>query len=170
MKILIETIPHGDQRYPTVGDWQWKKPHVYGPSRVGHGEGQCIYCLGTNRENAVIDKLPGQEGGCPCRLDADLHIKVSQMSDWRYEVLVGLHEAIEALLCKQAGVDEAQVDNFDLGWEDNRVMGQESYSEPGNHPNAPYHRQHQFATAVENALALELDVNWSTYEAEVDSL
>lgn len=23
MKIIIETIPHDQQRYPTVGDWQW---------------------------------------------------------------------------------------------------------------------------------------------------
>jgi hypothetical protein len=29
-------------------------PHEYGPSRVGHGEAQCIHCLGTNRENAII--------------------------------------------------------------------------------------------------------------------
>lgn len=26
MKITIETINHHDQRYPTVGDWQWKAP------------------------------------------------------------------------------------------------------------------------------------------------
>lgn len=24
MKITIETIPHTEQRYPTVGDWQWQ--------------------------------------------------------------------------------------------------------------------------------------------------
>lgn len=29
-------------------------PHEYGPSQVGHGEAQCKWCLGTNRENAVI--------------------------------------------------------------------------------------------------------------------
>ncbi len=26
MKITIETIPHDQQRYPTVGDWQWTGP------------------------------------------------------------------------------------------------------------------------------------------------
>jgi hypothetical protein len=25
MRILIDTIPHEDQRYPTVGDWQFTK-------------------------------------------------------------------------------------------------------------------------------------------------
>ena len=29
-------------------------PHEYGPSRVGHGDAQCKWCLGTNRENAII--------------------------------------------------------------------------------------------------------------------
>jgi hypothetical protein len=29
-------------------------PHEYGPSRVGHGEAQCKWCHGTNRENAII--------------------------------------------------------------------------------------------------------------------
>lgn len=29
-------------------------PHKYGPSNVGHGETQCVYCYGTNRENAII--------------------------------------------------------------------------------------------------------------------
>ena len=29
-------------------------PYQYGPSRVGHGEAQCVWCLGTNRENAII--------------------------------------------------------------------------------------------------------------------
>lgn len=28
--------------------------HTWGPSRVGHGELQCTYCLITNREAAVI--------------------------------------------------------------------------------------------------------------------
>lgn len=29
-------------------------PHEYGPSFVGHGEAQCKWCFGTNRENAII--------------------------------------------------------------------------------------------------------------------
>ncbi len=31
-----------------------KVPHEYGPSKVGHGEAQCKWCFGTNRENAII--------------------------------------------------------------------------------------------------------------------
>src|SRR5215467_14962981 len=32
--------------------------------------------------------------------DGSLHITVARMSDRRYEFLVGLHELVEALLCK----------------------------------------------------------------------
>lgn len=31
-----------------------KRRHQWGPSRVGHGEQQCVHCLITNREAAVI--------------------------------------------------------------------------------------------------------------------
>jgi hypothetical protein len=48
------------------------------------------------------------------RLKPDgLHILVSRMSDQHYEFLVGMHEAIEAYLCKQAGISQAAVDRFD---------------------------------------------------------
>jgi hypothetical protein len=39
---------------PTQSEAQPAVPHEYGPSRVGHGEAQCKWCLGTNRENAII--------------------------------------------------------------------------------------------------------------------
>lgn len=32
-------------------------PHEWKPSTLGHGETQCIYCLATNREIAVIGDL-----------------------------------------------------------------------------------------------------------------
>ena len=96
-----------------------------------------------------------------------LHIFVSQMSDQRYEFLVGMHEAIEAYLCKQAGVSQAAVDKFDEAFERRRKPGNDS--EPGDDPKAPYHNEHMFASKVERMLATELGVNWSTYDREVSS-
>lgn len=30
-------------------------PHEYrSPSMIGHGEAQCVWCYGTNRENAIV--------------------------------------------------------------------------------------------------------------------
>lgn len=124
MKIVIESIPHAAQRYPTVGDW-------------------------------VFDA------------DGTLHITVSQMDD-DAEFLVGIHEAIEAHLCHKRGVKQEDVDAFDKAFEARREDGNED--EPGDHPNAPYHREHFFATTVERLLAAELGVNWHNYDARINAL
>jgi hypothetical protein len=120
MKIIIETIPHDQQRYPTVGDWQWKDD----------GE--------------------------------TLTIKVSNMGNWRYEALVAVHELVEVLLCKQAGVSEEKVDQFDINFEARRTEGDDS--EPGDDAQAPYRDQHCIATGIERILAVQLDVPWKAYE------
>lgn len=121
MRIVIETIDHKDQRYPTTGDWRF----LGGPDT--------------------------------------LLVRVSNMGDWRYEALVGIHEAIEAVLCRQAGIDQDKVDLFDVAYEVARPA--DDISEPGDHPDAPYYKQHQLATGVERILAAELEVNWASYEA-----
>jgi hypothetical protein len=123
MRIVIETINHSKQRYPTVGDWQVKPD--------------------------------------------GLHITVSKMSDSRYEVLIGVHEAIEAYLAIRAGISPSAVDRFDKGYEARRKPG--DLSEPGDDPRAPYHHQHQVATSIERRLAAQLDVDWSAYDKEVSS-
>jgi hypothetical protein len=97
-----------------------------------------------------------------------LHIKVSQLSDWRREALVAVHELVEALICKHAGVTTEQVDEFDMNFEATRKDGDDS--EPGDDPKAPYCRQHQIATVIEKLLSVELSVNWKEYEDELNSL
>ena len=89
------------------------------------------------------------------------------MSDQRYEFLVGMHEAVEAYLCKQAGISEAAVDRFDQAYKRRRKPGDDS--EPGADPTAPYHKEHMFATKVERMLADQLRVSWGAYDREVSS-
>ena len=91
--------------------------------------------------------------------DNTLHIKVSQCSDARFERLIAVHEIIEATLCDEAGIDEADVDAWDLKWHGD--------GEPGDDPNTPYHKQHVFASMVERDLARELGVDWEAYEKEL---
>lgn len=98
----------------------------------------------------------------------DMIITSSRMSDSRYETLVHLHEFIEARLCDEAGVQQEDVDAFDIEFEKNRVEG--DTSEPGDDLRAPYYKQHQFATVVERQMAGQLGVNWEEYEKEVNSL
>ena len=76
-----------------------------------------------------------------------------------------MHEAIEAYLCKQAGISQVAVDRFDQAYERRRKPGDDS--EPGDDPKAPYHFAHVFATKVEHMLADQLGVSWSAYDREV---
>lgn len=125
MKIVIETIPHDQHRYTTVGDWWFEA-------------------------------------------DGTIQIRVSQLSDWRREALVAVHELTEILLCKNEGVSQEAVDDFDNDYELHRVEGNED--EPGDDPQAPYHNQHCFATGVERLLAARLNVQWKPYEEELGEM
>lgn len=98
----------------------------------------------------------------------NLHVAVSAMGDWRYEALVGVHELIEALLCKAHGVDQHAVTVFDEGYEERRPEGDES--EPGDDPAAPYHREHVFATQIEKLLCAEFGIDWAEYDKAVNAL
>jgi hypothetical protein len=93
---------------------------------------------------------------------ADLTVTVSEMNDWRYELLVGVHELIEAALCKQRGISGEAVDAFDKGFA--------KAGEPGDDPACPYRREHFFATSIEWLLAAELGVDWDEYDAALEAL
>lgn len=101
-------------------------------------------------------------------VDGTLHIKVSELSDKRREVLIAIHELVEVLLCEDAGVTQLAVDEFDKQYEASRAP--DNFDEPGDDPMAPYVRQHCLATSVERMLAAEMGVNWKEYEEELDAL
>jgi hypothetical protein len=90
------------------------------------------------------------------------------MKNWKYELLVAVHELVEMALCVDRGVAEESVNAFDIAYETNRDLGDED--EPGNQPNAPYHREHVFATKLERLLAEELGVHWDDYDKTVMGL
>ena len=125
MRTNIKTIPHKQQRYPTVGDWWWDDKNI-------------------------------------------LQIRVSEMSNSLYEQLVAMHEYVEATLCEEDGVGQADVDAFDIAFERNRHG--DDKREPGDDRRAPYYKQHQTATAIERLMAVSLGVDWQAYEKEVNEL
>lgn len=161
MNYYIEIIDHSEQDYPTTGNWF--RGQIWGEDG---GEITTEHCAGDT-----------------------LIVQVSKMGDWRYEFLVGVHELLEAALCKHAGVDEKTVTAFDVAFEHlrdrmkkklavhegdflNDIRGIESWralkanidAEPGDCSEAPYYQQHQFATGIEHVLAAKLGVNWAAYE------
>jgi len=93
----------------------------------------------------------------------DLQVRVSPLSDWRREVLLGIHEAVEAIMCKHNGVTQQQVDAFDMEYDKTHSFDLNA----GDDPAAPYVREHCFATAIERILCAELDVNWLSYDTEL---
>lgn len=99
--------------------------------------------------------------------NGDLTIRVSKLSSWRAEMLIAVHELIEVLCCKNDGVTQKQVDDFDMEFEKNR---EDNDCEPGDEPAAPYCDQHCFATGIERMLAAYFKLSWKLYENELDNL
>jgi len=96
-----------------------------------------------------------------------LTIKVSQTNLYDHEtiLLIGVHELIEALLCRRSFTAEAEVDRFDLNWHPHNGL-----TEPGDDPDAPYHSEHLFASNIERLIAARLGINWQQYEREIERL
>ena len=103
--------------------------------------------------------------------NGDLEIRVSALSDWRLESLIAVHELWEVLLCKERGISQASVDEFDMRFEKERELGDHGEEEePGDDPKAPYRSEHCSATGVERLLASLLGIDWRGYEERLDSL
>ena len=96
-------------------------------------------------------------------------IRVSEMMDWRYEVLVAVHELVEMALARHRGIAEEAITEFDVKFEQDKEKGLVA-GEAGDNVNAPYRKEHFFATNLERLLAGELDVNWFEYDRYVDAL
>lgn len=92
-----------------------------------------------------------------------VQICVSTLGSWRYELLVAVHELVEAFLCMHDEIAEESVDKFDK-------LHVQTDSEPGDDPNAPYQKQHCIATGVERILAACLGVKWAYYEDALEKL
>jgi hypothetical protein len=118
MKINIESIPHNQHRYDTIGDY-WRD------------------AAGT------------------------LQIRVSQCADSRDELLIALHELVEAILTEHRGIAEPDIKAFDEAVPDDSPYA----NDPGHDPKAPYHREHVFAECIERLMAAELGRNWQDYDA-----
>ena len=124
MKVVIKTIPHEQQRYPTCGDYFYE--------------------------------------------DGALVIQVSDLGDELKESLIVIHELVELMIVKKRGLPMDQIDAFDEAFEKARVKG--NTDEPGDDPACPYRREHCIATGVERMLAGIFNIDWKSYEQQIDSL
>jgi hypothetical protein len=120
-------------------------------------------------ETVPFASIPNKQVG-DWRRDCDgtLLIKVAAEIGETEAFLVAIHEAVEVILCEKHGVTCAQVDAFDAAYEKTRP--ENDFSEPGDSPDAPYRREHFTATNIERILAEALEVSWSDYENNINSL
>lgn len=86
--------------------------------------------------------------------ESDLIIQVSSELSEDEQFLVALHELIEVKLCEKNGITQKQVDDFDFNFKSD-----DPNEEPGDHPDAPYRKQHRFAMLIEHLAANELGIH-----------
>lgn len=118
----------------------------------------------------IFDVIPHKKHRYPTvgdyyRKNGELHIRVSKMNS-KHEFLVLIHELIEWYLTEEKDISIQEIDDFDILYEKTKLDN----SEPGDSPNAPYYKEHQFATEIEKLLAIRLGVNWSKYDQIVNKL
>lgn len=98
--------------------------------------------------------------------DDSISIRVSKTSRSRLDLLLAIHELVEAWECHTSGISTEAVDRFDTAedWADR------GYSEPGDDPAAPYHAQHMVAMRIERLAAETLGVSWNDYSQVIQRL
>ena len=99
--------------------------------------------------------------------DGSISIRVSNTGSDADAILIGVHELVEAVLCKAHGIGEEEVDEFDAAFNASNDLAE---AEPGEDVAAPYFREHAAADIVERFVALQMRVPWVEYSARVDSL
>jgi hypothetical protein len=100
-----------------------------------------------------------------------VEVRVSSMSDVRFEQLVLIHELVEIFLMQHRKIVLDESDKFDILFEKEREEGKHGViDEPGDDPRCPYGREHRFAENIERMLAHELGVDWNEYTKTVMEL
>lgn len=89
-----------------------------------------------------------------------LCIRVSQLVKREHEILIAIHELIEAVLCAKRGISEDSVMNFD--------EAHPELEDPGDSISAPYHFQHEFAKRIERMMCGEMGIDWEEYEKTLE--
>lgn len=100
-----------------------------------------------------------------------LTIQVHKMKDWRHELAVWGHEAIEAFYCWLFRITTEEADKFDQQYEEWYKDGTKPLTdEPGCDPACPYHRGHMLGIVWEECVIFATLADWKKYEAECNEI
>lgn len=94
-----------------------------------------------------------------------LAIRVADSGNTIYNESVALHELVEALLCEHRGISEESISSFDIEFEKLNT-GREA----GFEPDAPYTKEHYFATAIEMLYGQQLNISLNDYDDCITAL
>ena len=95
-----------------------------------------------------------------------IKFRISNTGDSDYNFLIAIHELIECFLAERHDINLDKINTFDL-WFD---TAERKEPEPGEHPDAPYRKEHNFAKSIEMLIAHELGINWYEYENQLDEI
>ena len=89
-----------------------------------------------------------------------------------YEFLKMIGRVVQEKLCKNRQISQESIDEWDKSFEEARAMFPTIFGETnsGDHPKAPYHNEHLFASRVEQSIAMELGINWEEYSKTVEAI
>lgn len=91
-------------------------------------------------------------------------IEVAEMSNWKYEFLILLHELTEWAICQAEGISTRACDNFDEAWEESIDKGLVSIEkEAGFDRSCPYRKGHIWGARMERLFCWLLGASWKDY-------
>lgn len=88
--------------------------------------------------------------------------KITKFENQNYSIAILLHEIVEFFRNQQEGITVAQVDEFDYN--------NPQLDDPGLSLEAPYHKNHMEADAIERLYIILSKNDWVHYEQSIDSL
>lgn len=130
-------------------------------------------------ESIPHDKQAYETVGDYAETDDEIRIVVSDLEDEKLEWLIAVHELVEVMLMKHAGIPLQASTDYDVEFEKARSsfsgIGSDGFrfrgrwypmdAEPGDAPDSPYRQQHNYATAVERMMCAALGIPWAYYAA-----
>jgi len=95
--------------------------------------------------------------------ETSIEFRITKLDNPAYSMAIALHELVEKFRNDQLGIKDEDVDAFDSG------PGAE-LDDPGLSPDAPYHKTHMEADAIERTFIIFSGNDWAEYEASLDKL
>jgi len=95
--------------------------------------------------------------------DNTIEFRITKLPNPAHSMAIAIHELVEKFRNGQLGITDASVDAFDSG------PGAD-LDDPGLSPDAPYHKTHMEADAIERLFIILTGNDWIEYEAALDAL